>query len=223
MKKISNDKEEILANNTTKNGLWQKTSTNHPYQNSNTIPLTPPKSSTPITKEQKLVDYMKEQQSKSLNNSKLSNQETSLDKKLSNFLERQWKAPKRLTVHAWVQGRQYDTDEKNMPAKHFEFQQVFNMWRQNKEANDKILVQNSSKNTMWPTIWAEFSKQPSQALPVEMVVCNLVQQWGRGYNRQGGTKKLFWRMGTWEPNVPQRLHPQHTTIWCPKVPQQQQQ
>ena len=57
---ISNATNEKLVNTTMKSGLWQRRSTSLSYQNSNSLRLTTPKSSTYTTNEQRIAAYMGE-------------------------------------------------------------------------------------------------------------------------------------------------------------------
>ncbi|KAG1152788.1 hypothetical protein G6F37_001570 [Rhizopus arrhizus] len=99
---ISNATNEKLVNTTMKSGLGQMRSTSLSYQNSNSLRLTPPKSSTYTTKEQRIAAYMGEQQLKSLSSSLPSNQESLQQKKPTNF----W-------MKRWIQRKQHDEDAKD--------------------------------------------------------------------------------------------------------------
>lgn len=84
--------------------------------------MTPSKSSTPITKGQKVVDYMQEHQPKSLNNSKLDIKSWGFPgQEATVLLGKAAENAERLTAHAWVQGRLYDADAKEHASKALRF------------------------------------------------------------------------------------------------------
>ncbi|KAG1248507.1 hypothetical protein G6F68_013769 [Rhizopus microsporus] len=138
---ISNATNEKLVNTTMKSGLWQRRSTSLSYQNSNSLRLTPPKSSTHTTKEQRIAAYMGEQQLKSLSCSLPSNQESLQQTKPTNFWMKRWKVPGDLQSTPGSKVNNMMKMRKTTPLERLGYHQVLNTWKpRSQEASEKPLA-----------------------------------------------------------------------------------